>query len=352
MVGDPEAPPPGAEGAPAGGVTVLAELDANPRPPLLTQGQSKRIADLSPSAAELDAVAAACAEAPAIPEGSPWPGLLCDVHVHTSSSNDVGPYALALLREMNASGVERVVVQPDHSPEMLANARLLQATRELEGAWGLVGRGCPRVVPLVYAFDPAEASSVDYVRQRLDSGDFGGVGEIEFLHDRMGIRKDPESPVMSQIYEMLGERGMTMHFQAGVSAEDPLARRIVALVAAHPRVRWVWFGGDACFASDLPENLYCNSFAHSRARLPHGAGLLRSIVGSDAGPRGFVAASAGHLPYENLGTAAAQARVVLAGLPSDLAQRVARGNFDAAFPRRAGPSAAPGKGGLAAEPRP
>ena len=315
--------PPPAEPTPT---PVARRGPQGPRP------QGPRVGRTTVSPSELEQLRTLCSEPLTLPtEG--YGGPLTDAHVHVPLRVDQGPFALALVRDMNRSGVSRVLVQPDHSPEMTRLPRLLAATRELEATWGSIAEACPRLVPMVYAFDPEDPRSVDYVRPLLESGRYGGLGELEFQHGRMDIARPPDSEVMETLYGILAERGLAVHFQADLKvAADDLAPRLKATIEGHPDVRFVWFScGWALTEWDLP-NLWCGTFIHPEVHLPLGDMVAHSLLSTDTGPRGFAAASRGALPYDDLPAAMEGARLRLATLPEETAKAAASGNFDAVFP--------------------
>lgn len=291
-----------------------------------------RVGRLSVSSEELDRVRAVCAEPLVLPaEGFAEP--LTDAHVHVPLRVDQGPFALALLRDMNQYGVSRAMIQPDHSPEMTSNPGLMGAVRRQEATWGALAEACPRLVPMVYAFDPADPASVAYVTPLLESGRYGGVGELEFQHGRMGIAHPPDSEAMEAIYGLVAERGLAVHFQADLEeAPADLSPRLKATIEGHLDVRFVWFAcGRELFQWDLP-NLWCGAFLHPEVHSPPEEVVARSLLGTDTGPHGFPAASRGAVPYDDLGAAMAGARLSLGALPEDVAKAAATGNFDRVFP--------------------
>ena len=56
----------------------------------------------------------ACEEEPSIPPGLGYDGLLTDTHLHTNVAQDPLEFALELPGEVNATALDRVVVQSDH----------------------------------------------------------------------------------------------------------------------------------------------------------------------------------------------------------------------------------------------
>ncbi|MCP4871457.1 MAG: hypothetical protein GY898_22330 [Proteobacteria bacterium] len=295
--------------------------------------QGGRVGRMQPSPDELDQVRALCAEPLVLPtEGFTDP--LTDAHVHVPLRVDQGPFALALLRDMNQYGVTRAMVQPDHSPEMTQNQGLMGAVRKQEAAWGTLAEACSRLVPMVYAFDPADPAAVDYARPLLESGRYGGIGEMEFQHGRMGIAHPPDSEAMQTLYGIVAEQGLAVHFQADLEeAPADLGPRLKATIEGHPKVRFVWFAcGRELFHWELP-NLWCGAFIHPDVHAPPDEVVARSLLGTDTGPHGFPAASKGAVPYDDLGTAMTGARESLGALPPEVARAAASGNFDAVFPK-------------------
>jgi hypothetical protein len=251
--------------------------------------------------------------------------------MHTSLDNNQGAFALALLNEMNQQGVSRVLIQPDHSPDLTAHQGLLKVYRELEATWGRIGAVCDRIVPLIYAFDPADPDSWSYVEERLATGSYGGVGEIEFLHTRMGIEKPVHSSTMDRIYEALEESRGIFHLQADVGKDPALAQQVNELIQNHPGIRFVWFGSDQCFEAPNPGNLICTVFPTRSESLLTSLSpdqRKRVVMGTDHSPKGFNSSSAGHLPYDSFGEGVEALRTALNPLPAEAAADIGHANFD------------------------
>jgi len=314
--------PPGPEARP----TPEARPGSGPNP-----GGGPRYKGLNVSASELEAIREACAKPLDLQSGEGYRGPIVDTHVHTALDNPQGPFALALLAEMNKHGVSRVVIQTDHSPDVTVHPGLLSVYRETEDTWGKIASVCPRILPLIYAFDPADDSSWDYVQERLNTGHFAGVGEIEFVHSKLGIRKPVHSKTMDRIYETLAATGGIFHFQAETRNEPDLSVEIEALIRSYPKIRFIWFAGQHCFAMKGVSNLACTLFPNDYMQrfgpFPD-EGQARVVLGTDHSPAGFHSASTGHLPYESFGEGISAARRLLSGIGPQLQDDVAHGHFD------------------------
>jgi len=242
---------------------------------------------------------------------------------------------LALLAEMNKHGVSRVVLQTDHSPDLTLHPGLLSVYRTVEKTWGAIAAVCPRILPLIYAFDPTEDSSWDYVGERLKTGNYAGVGEIEFIHSKFGIRKPVHSKTMDKIYEALAASEGIFHLQADTRGAPEVEAEIDALIRSYPRIKFIWFAGPRCFDIDGVTNLICtlfpNEYMERLSSGPEGA-MSRMVLGTDHSPSGFHSASAGHLPYDSFGEGIAAARVRLMRLSPALRDAVAHGHFDTLVP--------------------
>lgn len=273
-------------------------------------------------------IRALCAEAPAAPQGAPWTGLLNDAHVHTAIENDQPAFAIALLQEMNRSGIQRALLQPDHAPGMLEHQGFMQAVRAMEVAWADLAALCPRLVPLVYAFDPSEPASLQYVTERLDTGWYGGVGEIELQHVHLPIAHDPRGTTLQAIIDLLDARQLLFHFQASGRLDPAIPEAAIAIAREHPGARFLWF---ACPQSETgwPPNLGCGELLHRDT--PGVRESERTIWGSDAAPSGFKNSSRGVLPYDDVVGAAVQARAHFAAQDSDHTPFAAT-RFDALVP--------------------
>ena len=85
-----------------------------------------------------------------------YQGLLTDVHVHTFPTSDSVQidFAYQLLAKMNANGVDRFIIQPNHSP--------LQVTkiRKLDAIWDEIRAVWPQIISMLYGFDPFIGSAV------------------------------------------------------------------------------------------------------------------------------------------------------------------------------------------------
>lgn len=297
-------------------------VEAPAPPDRVVHPPPKRAGRTTIEPAERQELARRCGLPPTLPVGAGYDGPLIDGHVHTSLSHDQAPFALALLDEMNAAGIERVLLQPDHSPDKDRDRSFRAALRALEAAWGELAAICPRFAVLVYAFDPDRDDDWAYVQERLDTGHYVGVGEVEFQHSRLPMRHELTSPLVGRVLERLAESGGLLHFQASATPDDPgLPGRLVELARSHPQVPFLWF---ACpgRGPDWPDNLRCNTIVHERGSplLPEG-----SVWGSDVGPGAFASASWGVLPYRSVADAAAGARARLGRLDPDEAARVGRG---------------------------
>ena len=283
----------------------------------------------------LEKIRASCA-APIETGGSEgYQGPIIDAHVHTAVNNSQGPFALALLDEMNRTGVTRVLVQLDHSPDLTSNPGLLELYREVEATWGEIAAVCPRFLTLIYAFDPADDSSWSYVRERLETGQYAGVGEIEFLHSRQNIRKPVHSKTLDQVYEALTAREGIFHLQATTADDPALAREIEELIRSYPKIRFVWFAGRDCFKLTGLRNLTCtvfpNHYMQRFDRFPI-QGKDRVVLGTDHSPLGFHSASAGHLPYDSFAEGIVEARRLLMDIDPHWRDGVAHKNFDELVP--------------------
>ncbi len=270
-----------------------------------------------------------CAQTPAAPQDAPWTGLINDSHVHTAMENDQSAFAIALLKEMNASGVQRALLQPDHAPGLFEHAGFLRAVRAMEVSWADIAALCPRLVPLVYAFDPDDPASIDYVRERLDTGWYGGVGEVELQHVHLPIKHAPRSATMEAIYDLLDERQMLLHFQASPRLDPTLVDTVLTIAREHPGARFLWFSCPPMDQTGWPPNLGCGTLVHQESRGVRDG--VRGLWGSDSAPDGFKNSSRGVLPYHDVTGAVQQARVTFAQLEED-PSGLAATRFDALVP--------------------
>ena len=293
-------------------------------------GEQRRAAAglLKATPEQQERIRALCAATPSAPSNAPWTGLMNDAHVHTAIENDQPAFAIALLDEMNRSGIQRALLQPDHAPGMLEHQGFMAAVRAMEVAWADLAALCPRLVPLVYAFDPSDADSLAYVTERLDTGWYGGVGEIELQHVRLPIAHDPHGATLEAIYDLLDQRQLLFHFQASGRLDPELPSQAIAIARAHPSARFLWF---ACPQDETgwPPNLGCGELLH--ADTPGVREAERTIWGSDAAPAGFKNSSRGVLPYDDVVGAAAQVRQKFAAQDNDHSG-VAASRFDALVP--------------------
>ena len=272
-------------------------------------------------------IADLCSEEPELPKEG-YRGLLTDVHVHSTNHDRPDDFARQLLREMNEEGVDRVVVQPNHglgnSPRDMTN---------LDQLWGEISTICPRIITLLYGFDPDAADAALYVARGLASEHFGGVGELEFQHSKMDLAHDPESVGMRSIYGILEKRGQPLHFQADLPRRPALEAQLRRVATEHSRLNFLWFGNNQPEPwLDLP-NVWFNVFVHMDAWRPPPGVVGKALIGSDAAPTGFWNPGTPALPYENFAEAMRQARAALTRLPITEADPLAHGNFDRLWPK-------------------
>jgi photosystem II stability/assembly factor-like uncharacterized protein len=278
---------------------------------------------------DLTGVIERCNQRPVLPAHG-YQGLLTDVHVHTRPSSDSTQvdFAYLLLEEMNANGVDRVVIQPNHSPLRVAQ------NRKLDSIWGEISAICPRIIPMLYGFNPDALEDMEYVEKALATGRYGGVGEIEFQHGNLDISYDPESESMLKIYDMLEEKSLPLHLQADLERDPRLEDILYEVISSRPGLNFVWFQCPEQFLA--LRNVYCDIFVHVTIDNSDNAdneNLRRSLIGSDMAPAGFPSPAAKFLPYDSFGEAMVQAREALAELPIDVADTLAHENFDFLWPK-------------------
>ena len=299
---------------------------------LITYAHSIRQVEITGTIASLSVsdvsdITTECDSNPIIPTGG-YQGLLTDVHVHTGPQFDQVEFAKTLLEEMNATGVDRIVVQPNHDP-----SGNVARNRTVDEVWGEIRSVCSRLIPMVYGFDPDQLDSWQYVRDRLAAGTYGGVGEVDIQHGGFDLSHDPESESLLQIYDLLEAAGLAVHFQAILSQDPALAEKLQRVIGNRPDLNFVWFGhtfGDQFMA--LP-NLYGETFLHNETMLGNQTHLSISLIASDASPAGFDNPAYPFLPYESFSEAMVQARQRLSELPQAVADALAHGNFDKIWPK-------------------
>ena len=284
---------------------------------------------LRPTADQQEQLRTVCAATPEAPADGGFTGPMNDAHVHTAIENDQPAFAIALIEEMNRSGVQRALLQPDHAPGMLEHPGFMQAVRAMEVAWGDLAALCPRLVPLVYAFDPSDSASLPYVIERLDTGWYGGLGEIELQHVHLPIAHPPRSRSMEALYDLVDARRLLLHFQASPRLDPTLPDTVIAIAREHPGARFLWFACPQVDTRAWPPNLGCGELLHQGT--PGVRESDRTVWGSDAAPAGFKNSSKGVLPYGDVAGAVVQAREALGawdGEPRGLASE----RFDALVP--------------------
>ena len=279
------------------------------------------------SATDVSTVTQECNREPLIPSGG-YQGLLTDVHVHTVPQFDQVEFAKTLLEEMNANGVDRVVVQPNH--DISGNVVGVQSVDEI---WGEIGAVCSRLIPMVYGFDPDQPDSWEYVRDKLAAGGYGGVGEIDIQHGSFDLSHDPESESFLKIYDLLEAEGLAVHFQAKLNQDPSVAAKLQRVIGSRPNLNFVWFGHSFEEQFMALPNLYGETTLHSQTFLGSQNQLAISLIASDASPAGFDNPAYPFLPYESFGEAMVQARQRLSELPEAVADALAHGNFDNVWPK-------------------
>ncbi len=255
-----------------------------------------------------------------------------DAHVHTrgeSTEEDGLDWAKALLRDMNAHGIQRAVVLPPPFRDDPLEQEQVLAT---QSRWGELARRCDRVDPMVSAFDPRDPDAAAGVIEQLDGAPFAGLGALEF--DDLSI--DPAGGAMPALYAAVAERGLTVQFHARHADLAPERQEaLLAVIRDWPEIPFVWFGFlDPGRWADAPDNLFA-------VRLPNEAmcgncpapseSPLRLVLGSDSPPEGYEAQV--HLDWDTLGEAAEYARERLEAMPASEAAWL-EANHEAAFPRR------------------
>ena len=279
------------------------------------------------SVIDVSAITQRCDSNPIIPAGG-YQGLLTDVHIHTGPQFNQVEFAKTLLEEMNANGVDRVVVQPNHNP-----TGNVDQNKGVDGVWGEIGSVCSRLIPMIYGFNPDQPDSWEYVRDRLAAGGYGGVGEIDIQHGSFDLSHDPESESFLKIYDLLEADGLAVHFQAALNQDPSLSEQLQRVISSRPGLDFVWFGHvlGAEFLALL--NLYGETFLHSETVLSSQNLLVRSMIASDSSPAGFDNPAYAFLPYESFGQAMVQARQRLSELPEAVADALAHGNFNQVWPK-------------------
>ncbi len=276
----------------------------------------------------------ACEQEPTIPPGTGYDGLLTDTHVHTNVAQDPLAFALALLGEMNATGVDRVVVQSDHFAPP-------SSRRKLDLGWAELLPWCGRVEFLVGAFDPEDPDAPAYVAERLDAAPYAGVGELDIRHVSGQLSADPDAGPLLLIYADLVARGLSVHLQASAGPFEPLFDAQVQVMRTHPELPFAWLG---CTGLSLPDDLphvSCTLVPGGNALWPPdpvaAAELLSSgIIGSDMAPEGFPTQAGPLLGWDSFAEAMLDARAELGerDLPDEVKYAFARGNFDRTWPDR------------------
>lgn len=269
-----------------------------------------------PDSAALDGIRAACKEPPKIPEGG---HALADAHIRVPIDAVPADFAIALLRAMNEAGISRAVLRSETTTQK-RDPLVMEHLRRIDAALGQVARACPRIVPLVYGFDPDDTGAWRYVEQRLATGLYGGVGAIEFSHPETPTRYAIDSPAMTRIYELLNRHSLALHFHASEAADPGFGEDFAAIAGRYPRTQFVWSGdrppdGDAW---EVP-NLWFTTVVHPERYVPDAKSAPRLIWGSETTPQALKEAAGG-------------ARKALHGLHPHHLARVSRSNFDLVWP--------------------
>lgn len=216
---------------------------------------------------------------------------LSDPHVHV-----VSPWAKAptwsagfeqLQVEMNRTKTTRATIMgyPLDLDQWMGPRGCTYTSKYDDVVWEWAQKD-PRLVPFLNGFDPREASSVAYVRQRLKQG-FRGIGELPFKAGpdlKCYARDFYNTPVMHQIYELAGAVGAIVGLHPPATAAERMA-----LFTKHPATRFLVFHTDEL---DDVEALLA---------LPNLAFEFNS-VDSPLGPDAFVALMAKHPDRFVLGT--------------------------------------------------
>lgn len=225
-----------------------------------------------------------------------------------------------------------------------------------------------RLLPFLRDFDPVAETSVAYVKNRLASGWYRGVGEIFLNGHGRSVRAD--HPVLQRIYEIAAERRVPvlLHLTIGsAGVEEPATteqvRQLASVLSRNPKTMFIL---GHCGAGPLPRHpqfmmqlrylltrypnlsldisrLESEFFADDGRRSTIGTELLRLmirfphafLVGFDLGDHwADRPAAARHI---------ALFRLFLADLPPDVQRRVAVENAQAIFSRGPVPVTTPSK---------
>jgi len=289
-------------------------------------GFGRSLKEISDS--DLSKISEECRKTPKLPSEG-YQGLLTDVHVHTMAGDDTADFAIKLLEEMNENGVDRITIQPNHG-----TYDHIKNSMGLDMQWGDISSVCPRIITLIYGFNPDEPDAWEYIKERLDTGQYGGVGEIEFQHGNLPIKHDPESESMMKIYDVLEQRKLALHFQADTNIDPSLEDKMYNIIISKTNIQFVWFGG--CLSDERfmeLTNLYCDTFMYGDLYQQDEQVLKISIIGTDSGPAGFDNPAYPFLPYNSFGEGMVQAREALSKLPKDVADKLAYENFDKVWPK-------------------
>ncbi|RCK79340.1 MAG: putative 5-oxo-L-prolinase [Candidatus Ozemobacter sibiricus] len=154
---------------------------------------------------------------------------LVDVHSHVWRSADDFAELLAIMdrHRIQAMGVSALVWHD--ADQLVAGAGFAEPDR---------------FFPFLRGFDLERNTSIDYVRNRLATGRFKGIGEL-FINGH-GHRTPGDHPVLMEIYRLAGEYRVPvlLHWTIGSRAEREAGTRegfqaLKRVLAAHPATTFI-----------------------------------------------------------------------------------------------------------------
>lgn len=236
--------------------------------------------------ASLIVVGAGCVDAPSpsSPDDTVTVLPIIDMHTHLHPTTEEinAKYIDDFVAAAVANGVAKVVIglnarHKHHRPPMYTTEHDEWVLAVAENHPGVV-------IPALGGFDPTQPDAVLYVREQLETGQWGIIGELDVRNQFKETTVPANSDNLMQIYALAGAHGVPvlLHFDAdyGTSASEGDAELNEAL-AEHPDTDFILAHG--CGPTLVEriatyDNLYCE---HKFGSIAAGIATDRVVLGTD-----------------------------------------------------------------------
>ena len=209
-----------------------------------------------------------------------------DLHVHLPTRTNTYNYTIALLATANDFGVKRMVIS-HVGAGVEGNSNY---EREQDKLIAEIAQLCPeRFDAMLTGVYPDDPSSVEYVKERLDTGLYKGIGEVyirNFITGRYvkDISNYANSSTMMQIYKILAEKKKPIHFHLNVDSEEDLDALVQAM-KENSNTIFIWAHGCDGYGqlTKVVDNLYCEyELVGKGTSYKTSSPVIIGIIGTDA----------------------------------------------------------------------